>query len=108
MSNGFPARTPSTPRSRGSPGASYIVTGGLGGIGMVVARWLVDSGAGRVVLNGRTEPSEEQRKVLAELESRAEIVVVPGDISAPGVAERLVARPKRPDWRCGESCTARR
>ncbi|MCQ4359855.1 type I polyketide synthase [Mycobacterium gordonae] len=73
------------------PGASYIITGGLGGLGLVVARWLVDGGAGRVVLNGRSEPGDEQRKVLAELESRAEIAVVLGDIATPGVAERLVA-----------------
>ncbi|WP_373169334.1 type I polyketide synthase [Mycobacterium marinum] len=73
------------------PGASYIVTGGLGGLGLVVARWLVDSGAGRVVLNGRSEPSDEQRKVLAELESRAEVVVVCGDSATEGVAESLVA-----------------
>ncbi len=72
------------------PGASYIVTGGLGGLGLVVARWLVDSGAGRVVLNGRSEPSDEQRKVLAELESKAEIILVSGDVASPGVAERLV------------------
>jgi phthiocerol/phenolphthiocerol synthesis type-I polyketide synthase D len=70
---------------------AYVVTGGLGGLGLVVARWLVDSGAARVVLNGRSEPSEEQRAVLAELEERAQIVVVPGDISLPGVAERLVS-----------------
>ncbi len=72
------------------PDGAYIVTGGLGGIGLVVARWLADGGAGRIVLNGRSEPSEEQRKVLAELEERTQITVVCGDISAPGVAERLV------------------
>ena len=72
-------------------GGSYIVTGGLGGLGMVVARWLAGSGAGRVVLNGRTEPSDEQRKALTELESRCEIGVVRGDIGAPEVADRLVA-----------------
>ena len=70
---------------------SYILTGGLGGVGIFVARWLVDSGAGRVVLNGRTDPSDEQRSSLADLEGRAEIVVVRGDIASPGVAERLVA-----------------
>jgi phthiocerol/phenolphthiocerol synthesis type-I polyketide synthase D len=70
---------------------SYILTGGLGGVGMVVARWLVDSGAGRVVLNGRTDPSDGQLSSLADLEDRAEIVVVQGDIASPGVAERLVA-----------------
>jgi phthiocerol/phenolphthiocerol synthesis type-I polyketide synthase D len=70
---------------------SYIVTGGLGGLGMVVARWLVDSGAGRVVLNGRTDPSDRQRGDLAALQTRADVVVVQGDIAAPAVAERLVA-----------------
>jgi phthiocerol/phenolphthiocerol synthesis type-I polyketide synthase D len=72
------------------PGASYVVTGGLGGLGLVVARWLVDRGAGRVVLNGRNDPTDEQRKVLAELEARAEIVVVRGDVASPGVAESLI------------------
>ncbi|ORX08661.1 polyketide synthase [Mycobacterium szulgai] len=72
-------------------GASYIITGGLGGLGLVVARWLVDNGAGRVILNGRSEPAEEQRQILAELEDRAEIAVVRGDVAAPGVAEQLVA-----------------
>ncbi|WP_313674080.1 type I polyketide synthase [Mycolicibacterium sp.] len=70
---------------------AYIVTGGLGGIGLTVARWLVDSGAGRVVLNGRSQPSEETQAVLAELGERSEIVVETGDIAEPGVAERLVS-----------------
>ena len=58
---------------------------------MVGARWLVDSGAARVVLNGRSDPSESQRTNLAELETRAEVVVIQGDIASPGMAERLVA-----------------
>ena len=72
-------------------GAAYVVTGGLGGLGMVVARWLVDGGAGRIVLNGRNSPSDEHRKVLAGLEGRADIAVVTGDIAMPGVADGLVA-----------------
>lgn len=73
------------------PGAAYIVTGGLGGLGLVVARWLVDRGAGRVVLGSRSDPTEEQRKTLVELEARAEIVFLRGDVTSPGVAESLVA-----------------
>ncbi len=69
---------------------AYIVSGGLGGLGLVVARWLIGSGAGRVVLNGRSEPTDEQRRTLAELGANAEVVVVQGDISALGVVERLV------------------
>ncbi|ORW19154.1 hypothetical protein AWC18_15240 [Mycolicibacter nonchromogenicus] len=70
---------------------SYLITGGLGGLGIVVARWLVARGAGRIVLNGRSEPAEQQRAVLDELSATAEVVFVAGDISSPGVADRLVA-----------------
>ncbi len=70
---------------------SYIITGGLGGLGMVVVRWLVEHGAGRLILNGRTEPSDGQRRDLADLANGAEIVFVSGDIASTGVAERLVA-----------------
>jgi phthiocerol/phenolphthiocerol synthesis type-I polyketide synthase D len=70
---------------------SYILTGGLGGLGLVVAHWLVDRGAGRVVLNGRSDPSDDQTQQLADLESHAEIAYVAGDIAAPGTADRLIA-----------------
>ena len=69
---------------------AYIVTGGLGGVGMTVARRLIDAGAARVVLNGRNAPSDEARSGLTELEGRAEVVVVLGDIAHPGIAEKLV------------------
>ncbi|BBX45814.1 hypothetical protein GCM10009641_72270 [Mycobacterium cookii] len=69
---------------------SYIITGGLGGLGTVVTRWLVDRGAGRIVLNGRSEPSDAQRADLDKLAGDTEIVFVAGDIATPGVAEELV------------------
>ena len=82
-----PSGGPAVVRADGS----YIVTGGLGGLGMVVTRWLAARGAGRLVLNGRTEPSDSQQRELADLANGSEIVFVPGDIASPGVAERLVA-----------------
>ncbi|MCC6156036.1 MAG: SDR family NAD(P)-dependent oxidoreductase, partial [Candidatus Hydrogenedentes bacterium] len=39
---------------RCSPEATYLVTGGLGGLGLLVARWLGNKGAKHVVLFGRT------------------------------------------------------
>ncbi|GJF17980.1 phthiocerol/phenolphthiocerol synthesis polyketide synthase type I PpsD [Mycolicibacterium cyprinidarum] len=86
------AQLPSTPGElvvRGE--GSYVVTGALGGVGMSVVRWLVDNGAGRVVLNGRNGPTEEVQAAIDELSTRAEITTVLGDIALPGVAERLVA-----------------
>lgn len=37
---------------------SYILTGGFGGIGAVLAKWLVNQGAGQVILLGRRIPDE--------------------------------------------------
>lgn len=36
---------------------TYLVTGGLGGIGCALAGWLADRGAGAIVLNGRADPT---------------------------------------------------
>ena len=38
------------------PDSTYLITGGLGGIGIVVAEWLAESGAGVIVMNGRRPP----------------------------------------------------
>ena len=46
---------------------TYLVTGGLGGIGTAVARWLADKGAGAIVLNGRRDPDPEAQEVIDEL-----------------------------------------
>ena len=46
---------------------TYLVTGGLGGIGTEVARWLADKGAGAIVLNGRRNPDPEAQEVIDEL-----------------------------------------
>ncbi len=70
---------------------AYVVTGGLSGIGLLVTRWLVEHGAGRIILNARSQPSEEAQAILAELGEKAQIAVVNGDIADAGVAERLVA-----------------
>lgn len=73
-------------------GGSYVITGGLRGLGLETARWLTSHKAGRVVLNGRSAPSEETLAIVEQLRSQGtEIDVVLGDISLPGTAQRLVA-----------------
>ncbi|NUK13059.1 SDR family NAD(P)-dependent oxidoreductase, partial [Streptomyces lunaelactis] len=74
-----------------SPGGAYIVTGGLRGVGLATACWLVEQGAGHIVLNGRSPGSESTERTLDELRARGtRITVVLGDIADPGTAERLV------------------
>lgn len=43
------------------PDATYLITGGLGGLGLRVARWLVDHGARHVALIGRSANSAGRR-----------------------------------------------
>lgn len=73
------------------PGGAYLVTGGLGGLGLILAQWLTAAGAGRVVLNGRSVPSPRAQAVIDELRAAgADIEVVRGDIAAGGTAMELV------------------
>jgi NADPH:quinone reductase-like Zn-dependent oxidoreductase/SAM-dependent methyltransferase/acyl carrier protein len=51
------------------PTATYLVTGGLGGIGLVVARWLVEHGAKHLMLVSRSGPqTDAAREFAAEME----------------------------------------
>ncbi|MBO0856855.1 MAG: type I polyketide synthase [Chloracidobacterium sp.] len=67
--------------------ATYLITGGLGDLGLLAANWLVEKGARRLVLMGRTGASEKARHELERLrQAGAEITVVKCDVSH---AERL-------------------
>ncbi len=60
-----------TPQGRQAPfewrdDSAYLITGGLGGIGLIIARTLVEQGAKRLVLVGRTPlPPREQWATIA-------------------------------------------
>ncbi|GGM45994.1 phthiocerol/phenolphthiocerol synthesis polyketide synthase type I PpsC [Longimycelium tulufanense] len=74
------------------PDGGYILVGGLGGLGQVVADWLAEQGAGLVVLNGRSEPDAANRGRIEALRAKGmRVEVVTGDIARPGTARRLVA-----------------
>ncbi|ADP82377.1 type I polyketide synthase [Pseudofrankia inefficax] len=72
---------------------AYLVTGGLGGLGLALAARLAEGGAARLVLGGRRQPSPEVEAALGRLraDGRTDVVVVTGDIARPETAERLVA-----------------
>lgn len=73
-------------------GGAYVITGGLGGLGLATARWLAARRAGHLVLNGRTAPTAANARALNELSAAGtRITVVLGDIARPETAERLVA-----------------
>lgn len=76
-------------RARGiSPDATYLVTGGLGALGLQVVRWLFKQGARNLVLAGRREPGPAAREAIEQLRAGgARILVVAADVSSePDVA----------------------
>ncbi len=61
---------------------TYLITGGLRGLGLLVARWLADKGARHLVLMGRNAPSDDANTLIAELESQGiQVIVVRGDVA---------------------------
>lgn len=72
--------------------ASYLVTGGLGGLGLLVAQWLAERGAAAVVLASRRAPTAVVRSALDAITTDfgTHIEVVNGDLAEPGVADTLV------------------
>ena len=82
---------PSEGRLRGD--RTYLVTGGLGGLGREVATWLADRGAGAIVLNGRRAPGPEAEATIAALRERGVTVAVEhADISDGDAVDALLAR----------------
>lgn len=62
--------------------ATYIITGGLGGIGLVLAAWLIDKGAGGIVLTGRKPIDDEIRSILQGLVTEGtQVVYAEGDVA---------------------------
>ena len=77
--------------------AHYLITGGLGALGLRVAQRLVEEGARHLVLCGRRGPGELARTAIAELEAAgARVTIVEGDVAVAGDAARMVAAASTP------------
>jgi polyketide synthase 5 len=71
--------------------SSYIITGGLGGLGLFLAEKMANGGAGRIVLTSRSQPSQKALETIELVRAiGSDVVVECGDIAAAGTAERLV------------------
>jgi acyl transferase domain-containing protein len=81
-----------SPASPLRPRGVYMITGGLGGVGMLLARHFAERVQARLVLVGRTAPSEEKLRRIAELEALgAEVLVATADVSSRADMERVFA-----------------
>ena len=62
--------------------ASYLITGGLGGLGLSLAEWLVKQGAKQLILLGRQQPTSDVIEQLAVLEQQgAQITLMQADVT---------------------------
>jgi NAD(P)-dependent dehydrogenase (short-subunit alcohol dehydrogenase family)/acyl carrier protein len=71
---------------------SYLITGGLGDLGLLVARWMVDQGARRLILLGRTKLPPRAQWNSAEAGCRlAHQIAAIREIEALGASVHLAA-----------------
>lgn len=62
--------------------ATYLITGGTGGLGLEVAKWLVSQGARHLVLVSRNEPGTATRQIVSTLaDNGAEVLFAQADVS---------------------------
>jgi acyl transferase domain-containing protein/acyl carrier protein len=71
---------------------AYLITGGLGGLGLRVARWLAERGAGQLILVGREGAARpDQRAAVAALEAQgARVTVACADVAERSQVERVL------------------
>ena len=73
------------------PQGTYLITGGLRGLGLMTAQWLVERGARHLVLTGRRTPDSEAGETLRALEARGiQVRVAQADASDAGAMKRLL------------------
>ena len=62
--------------------SSYLVTGGLGGLGLEIMHWLSRSGARSIVLTGRSNPSSNALKEIEKVRSSGtDVIVMQADVT---------------------------
>ena len=81
---------------------TYLITGGLGALGLQVAQWLTEQGAQQLVLIGRRGITEEHQTTVADLEQTGvQVLVIAADVSQPDDVSDLLeqAQSKLPPLR---------
>lgn len=78
------APNPSRPPLVGTD-VAHIVTGGLGGVGMIAAEWLIEAGSKHIILLQRgSEPKslEQEERIAAWVSSGARVEIVAADVTS--------------------------
>ncbi len=77
------------------PDRTYLITGGLSGLGLELASWLVHQGARHLLLVGRSAPNSHAMEAITKMTSAgAHVRVMHADISDANQVDRLLALQK--------------
>ncbi|PMB27477.1 polyketide synthase [Fischerella thermalis CCMEE 5198] len=72
---------------------TYLITGGLGGLGLLVAEWLVKMGACHLLLLGRNAPTADAISKIQELEiTGARIAIAQIDVSQTAALSNILTK----------------
>lgn len=76
---------------------SYLITGGLGGLGLQVARWLSEKGARHVILTSRRGVLDQaQQAIVTQLQQNGtNVVIARADVAAAADVAQLLAEIKQ-------------
>ncbi|TRW90368.1 SDR family NAD(P)-dependent oxidoreductase [Candidatus Methylobacter oryzae] len=72
------------------PQHSYLITGGLGGLGLKLAEWLIGQGATHVILNSLNPANASVQEQLKNLQQHAQVDVLVADIGQEQPVARLL------------------
>lgn len=74
---------------------SYLITGGLGNLGIRLAKRLSDQGAGCLILMGRSSPSDEATEAIKKMEKNGtQVIVAAADVADKEDVDRVLENAK--------------
>ena len=92
-----PIESSAEPRPLFRADATYLITGGRGGVGLALARWAVERGARRLVLMSRSATAADGDPAIVAMRQRgAEVLLANGDVTKPADVERTIAAADTP------------
>ncbi|MEC3956828.1 SDR family NAD(P)-dependent oxidoreductase [Nocardia sp. CDC153] len=94
-----PLVRPRIPEVTVDPAARYLITGGFGGFGLAIGRWLVGKGATHLTLLGRGGARTEsaRRQLAAWAEMGVEVVTERVDVTDAAAMAEVVGRAHSPE-----------
>jgi thioester reductase-like protein len=82
---------PESPNLTFRSDGAYLITGGLGALGLKVAQWMVEQGARHLVLTTRRGASNEVQETLNQLEdSGARVLTIQADVTNSGDMDKVL------------------